>query len=216
MNKLTLFLILSFFKFAITLPCLYAESRNKVFGEVNIQDTSVDQKNSHSEQESEALVFAQRVAAAVNQKGDGTGPFNLTNSTAFYFSGLYLYCGAKSGACPFILDTVLAAEYFNNKTLTTKACPNMKILWEAWVKNGFEKRLPYLVSIGSSEKMKKFNALDRNRYLKCDETLRNFSNIKDLSKSVNTTVKLIEQIQSKGINIFEATGAYQEAPSASK
>ena len=55
------------------------------------------------------------------------------------------------------------------------------------------------------------NASERNKYIKCEETLNTFSPPKDTSKNLSLTAKLIEQIQEKGINVFEATGAFKGA-----
>lgn len=189
---------LPIFAISLSIFCLaaHAQGPNKQFGEVNIQSTDT-KAGGYAAQEAEALSWVRQVAA--NQKAA-----SLSDSAVFYLTGLYLYCSGRAGACPFILDTILKAEQLAGRA--GPSCPVMKRFWEAWVKNGFEERLPYLVPMGSTGTMKDFNDTKRARYIKCDQSI--LSNTPDQpNRSVALTLKLVEQVQQKKINVFEATGA---------
>lgn len=191
--------------FCILTPELFAETRNKTSGDIAFEHTGPEKKDNYALQQSDALQYAQAVSNSINSSNYTT--VSLSPAGVFYLNGLYLYCSAKTGACPFILDTILSGEFLNSRGQEKKSCPNMQAFWENWVKNAFEERLSYLAPVGSVATIKTFNESKRSRYIKCDETLAKFSPDAEIKRNLALTVKLIEQIQLKKLNILEETGA---------
>lgn len=190
--------------FAILLACItglsaVAQDRpNKVFGEVNIQSTQAEKVSSYDLQAAEAERFLKDLSEGKS------GSITINDGGIFYLTGLYLYCGQKNGVCPFILDSLLAADFLNGKG-QTNTCPITKKFWDHWIKNGFEERLPYLVSIGGNETLREFNKTKRSYYIQCEETLKNFQIDATVKRSISLSAKLAEQIRIKEIHVFEAT-----------
>lgn len=174
-------------------------------GEVKIEEFGQANSSQYSSQQDEALKFIQSVEDAQKSKAAPT-ELVANSKVNFYLTGLYLYCLSKSGACPFALDTILVADYYNNKKSMT-GCVNMKNLWRTWVENGYEKRVAYIVPLALAQKFSDFQKNQRPRYLRCEETLKTFVPDDNSLKSISLTKKFIEQIKQKNINVLHESGA---------
>lgn len=84
-----------------------------------------------------------------------------------YISAVYLYCAARNGKCPLVLDAILESDLFEAKLHSNLDCPNMTIFWGQWRKNDFEKRLSYSLSTGRMVVASDFAREQLPRYLNC-------------------------------------------------
>jgi hypothetical protein len=181
----------------------------ELFGEVKIEEFSKGKSGNYQEDQNSAIDFINLIEAS-HLANSAKGELVASSKVSAYLTSLYLYCLKKSAVCPFALDAVLVADYYNNKS-SNQGCVNMKNLWRNWVENGFEKRVAYLIPFALAPKFTEFQTTQRPRYLKCEETLKTFKPDQNSLKSVRLIKKLAEQIKEKQINVFNEVGASNSA-----
>ena len=176
----------------------------ELFGEVKIESFSKNQADDYEGQQAQAMEFIDRIEKS-QLANSAQGDLVASQKVNTYMTSLYLYCLKRSGACPFALDSVLVADYFNNKA-SQQGCVNMKNLWRNWVESGYEKKVAYVIPFGLNQKFTDFQTTQRPRYLKCEETIKTFKPDQASLKSIRLLKKLAQQIKEKKINIFVEVG----------
>lgn len=177
-----------------------------VFGEVKIGNTEKKTGDSYALGQEEAINFFESVEKGLTS-APGSIP-QLSPNGLQYLTGVYLYCSSRAGACPFILESLLSAEQLRKQSNSPEVCSTMKSFWEAWVRNGFEERLSYLVPIGVTEVMNDFNATKRSRFIKCQENLGALQP-EESKRNLALTRQLLGQLKERQLNVLLATGAHK-------
>jgi hypothetical protein len=98
----------------------------------------------------------------------------------------------------------------------------MKSFWKRYLENDFEERLKYNTSTGFVTKLNEFNAKERPRFVRCEESLKELfkteQNAQSLFSSryqsqskplraIDDVLTLIRLLKEKQVNVFSATGA---------
>jgi hypothetical protein len=142
--------------------------------------------------------------------------------TIHYLTGLYLFCTIKRGTCASVLEALYEIDLVNSRLSNTALCPVMKSFWKRYLENDFEERLKYNTSTGFVTKLNEFNAKERPRFVRCEESLKELfkteQNAQSLFSSryqsqskplraIDDVLTLIRLLKEKQVNVFSATGA---------
>ncbi len=137
-----------------------------------------------------------------------------------YIAASYLHCSIKTGACPFVLQSLLEADLINSAVDQSASCPNLKGFWKRWISSDMEKRMGYELGVGQFSKAQYFNKTTRPMFLNCEDTIKSilektpstsklfierYGESSPQKKSVDKTIKLLKLIQKKVPNIFYKT-----------
>ena len=144
-----------------------------LIGSINIEEQDDHKVDPYPLSQNATLEFFQGYNAKLQQiasSGSGSIP-DLSDGILNYLSALFLHCAVNYGTCPHILKSVLEIDVINSKNSGTITCPNMKRLWNAWVRNNLEERHKYLVKTSFIQISSEFKEKERPKYLKCDQTI---------------------------------------------
>lgn len=179
-------------------------------------------KDPYSETETASLVyfkFLQTKIAALPGSAQTVEPPG--DAIIQYLNGLYLLCSMKRGTCPTILDALLEVDLINSKINKQTACPTMKRFWKQYIDGDLEKRHRYQTQTGHITAVTDFNQKIRPRYIKCAETItqllegsasdtaffqKRYAGDPPPVLAVRSVIDMINQVQSKNLNVFAVTG----------
>jgi hypothetical protein len=198
------------------------KSPSKVSGDIDVE-LQVEKKDPYAATQELTLTYLKNLKLQLQSVSTTNKKIILPDSESInYLNGLYLFCTIKKGTCPAVLDTLFEIDLVNSRLNNTALCPLMKSFWKRYIENDFEGRLKYNTSTGFITKVNEFNAKERPRYLRCEDTLKDifkeglspsalFSSRYGATwksiKAVDEVIALITAVQEKHINVFVATGA---------
>lgn len=147
---------------------------------------------------------------------------DMSDNVTFHMTGVYMYCSLKYGACPFVLDAILETDIIKSRQNKKASCNAMKTFWRKWIHGDMNKRIRYLMPTGYANKKANFDIKDRPRYVKCSKTVaeeaklklsnkeffsQRYSDDSQIVSSIKKTNLLLQTIEAKNINVFQATGS---------
>lgn len=195
------------FLFFLLLPCMVIAAPNQQSGDLELEDTTEQKKKSpYAVNQENAIEWVRALSSGAAKEADDGVLLNLAVS--------YLYCTVKTGMCSYLLDTVLEADLKRSGT----ECSTMKRFWKAWLANDLEQRLKYMLPIGYVSSVGTFNASERPKYVKCEAKLAELKSGKESrSAQIAKTLKFLEDVKTKEINVMLATGVIGgQAPKGDK
>lgn len=171
-----------------------------LIGSINIEEQEERRVDPYPAAQSATLEYFQNYNSKLQSIAhSGSGSLgDLSDDMLNYLSALYLHCSVNYGVCPYILNAVLEIDVINSKNSGSAGCPNMKRLWNAWVRNNLEERHKYLVKTSFIQATSDFKAKDRPRYLKCDQT------ITDILKNSAGSAQFFKARYTEGSEYFQA------------
>ena len=217
-----LFIILSFTSIFLfhTSPALSQSQREKVLsGDIEFEDAKSSGEKPYLVNQNAAIAWVDSINQSITQGGHGNISA-LSKDAMFHIAVSFLYCVTKIGNCVFVLDTVLEADIINARGNSANECPMMTSFWRLWLEQELGQRVNYLAPVGSVQKINEFNKNDRPRYVKCKDTVgKTLAETKDskamearyapkgaVSLAAQKTKKLLDDIKSKGTDLFGVTG----------
>lgn len=152
----------------------------------------------------------------VTGSGEGKAP-ELNQNTVSYLSVLYLYCSAKRGPCPFILETILDADIARSRSESGAQCSLMKRFFKSYLSQSLDERAKFIFSLTQGLEMAKFNTNVRPRFVECKETVsamladkevltQRFGPHGSAAETVAEFRTFVSQIKDGKVDIFVATG----------
>ncbi len=199
-----------------------SDSGKKTSGEIAI-DTQSEKRDPYLETQRETLAYFKNLKGQLQEASRSGRKLIIPDAHSIqYLAGLYLFCSEKKGVCPSILEALLEIDLVNSKLNNVTVCPVMKSFWKVYLENEFEDRMKYALSTGFMAKVSEFNAKERPKYLRCDETLKALfaegasasalfaarygANSRPLH-AIDEVITLINAVTDNNINVFVATGA---------
>ena len=145
--------------------------RPALTGEVAYTDTQAKPPDAQASGLAEVEAWSARLQEIV--KGGGTGDLPaLGEAGSNYLPVLYLYCVAKQGPCPFVLDVMLEADTIIARGVGEARCPTMSRFWRSWSESSFDERIKFLTSLTDGLAVAEFNTTSRPRYVLCKKTVQ--------------------------------------------
>lgn len=200
----------------------FAQARPKLSGGIELQEDE-RKKSPYEKGQEEAIAYVKSLMTAATGAAQGGSPPALgSDSTYNHLTGLYLYCTAKNGACPVVLEGLLEADILTAKLSNDVQCPHLRAFWKKWLENGFEERSKHLVATSDIAKSATFNEKERPKYLQCKGTIQQVLGEYDKGNALLTErfgqsgqgtgkIKkleaLLDLVQKKVPNVFAAIGA---------
>lgn len=208
----------------LALPALSEQGDNSLSGEIEIEDVG-NKKDSYSAVQEKAIQYfdsLQETIESVSQGQSVAAISDLSDSVISYMNAAYLYCSVNLGKCPMILDAIMEVDLINSRSKRVASCGNMTRFWKTWVQSDMENRHKYMVKTGYLKVTSEFNAKERPRYLKCQDTIAEFVNDprsdakfyderygsdSALNLAGAKVAKLLRDIKRDVPNVFVAVGA---------
>lgn len=201
-----------------------SRTRPNVSGEIELE--TVEQKKDPYliTQEATLTYFKELKGALLSVSSNGKKVLLPDAKSVHYLSGLYLFCTIKKGVCPAILESLFEIDLVNSRLNNVAVCPLMKSFWKTYLDNDFEDRVKYGTSTAFIAKVNEFNAKERPKFLRCDETLKGifkdgtapaalfsarYAPQSPAIKSIDEVIALINKVTENDINVFVATGSQQ-------
>lgn len=187
-----------------------------ISGEVAYSDPNGPASNSQLDALSALEGWGAKLQTVVASSGEAKVP-DLDQNSVSYLSVLYLYCSAKRGPCPFILETLLDSDIATARADKEAKCPLTKRFFKSYVSQSLDERGKFLFSLTQGLEMAKFNANERPRFVECKGTVSAIMADKELLSqrfgekgsavgSVAEFRTLLSEIKDQKIDIFVATG----------
>ncbi|MEY4670065.1 MAG: hypothetical protein RL518_2764 [Pseudomonadota bacterium] len=185
-------------------------------GQVAYSNPDAPARNHQLDALSALQEWSARLESIVSSTGKGETP-ELNQNAVSYLSVLYLYCSAKQGPCPFILDAILDADIAVSRHESSVKCPLTTRFFKSYVAHELDERGKFLFSLTQGLEIAKFNTVERPRYVECKETVaaivedkevlgQRFGEKGSARESVAALRALLAEVQDKKLDIFEATG----------
>jgi hypothetical protein len=141
----------------------------------------------------------------------------LDQNAVAYLSVLYLFCSAKRGPCPFILETILDADIALSRAENNVQCPLTKRFFKSYVARSLDERGKFLFSLTQGLEIAKFNTNERPRFVGCKDTIAAMIADKEIlserfgekgtaAKTVDSLLGLLAEVREQKIDIFVSTG----------
>lgn len=203
------------------------ERRAKILGgELQFeQDAKIDPLK-FGQQEAEKYINAALQSAKGFANISPTTPIPQPDERAIdYYAVSYLFCTARLGTCPQMLNALLEIDLINAKITNNIECPLLTKFWQVWLKGGYEERQKYLVQTSHMKEYGDFNSKERPRYIQCKDTVatevKNSSNVDSTFwtryatnaiglKNIEKALTLLEFIKSKVGDPYTALGIKAE------
>lgn len=152
----------------------------------------------------------------VTGSGEGKAP-ELDQNAISYLSVLYLYCSAKRGPCPFILETILDADIARSRAESGAQCSLTKRFFKSYISQALDERAKFILSLTQGLEMAKFNTTVRPRFVECKGTVsamladkevltQRFGAHGSAAETVAEFRTFVSQIKDQKVDIFVATG----------
>jgi hypothetical protein len=197
------------------------ETPSAQVGEIELEDTSTVKRNPYDVGQDAAIAYFNDFSATLETlRTTGSAQLQPLNDAAInHLVGVYLYCTVRSGACPLVLDGILEIDVVNAKNGATELCPTMERFWKTWLKGDMEKRLNFLVRTAHMNTTSEFTRVQRPRYLKCRDTVKQeiagakpakdffatrYSEANGPDKKVRRLASLLVELKTKVPNTLEA------------
>jgi hypothetical protein len=145
--------------------------RPALTGEVAYTDTQSKPPDAQAIGLTQVEAWSGRLQEIVKRDGTGDLPA-LGEAGSNYLPVLYLYCVAKKGPCPFVLDVILEADTVIARGVGEARCPTMSKFWRSWSENSFDERIKFLTSLTDGLAVAEFNTTSRPRYVLCKKTVQ--------------------------------------------
>lgn len=199
------------------------EGGKKTSGEIAIDTSQAQKKDPYRETQDSTLNYFKGLKGQLQEAARSGRKLLIPDANAIqYLNGLYLFCSIKRGTCPSVLEALFEIDVVNSKLNNVAVCPVTKTFWKRWLENEFEDRMKYSLSTGFIAKVSEFNAKERPKYLRCDDTLKEL--FKDgtpaaalfsaryapggrVMHAIDEVITLITAVSENNINVFVATGA---------
>ena len=160
--------------------------------------------------------WAAKLATIVSNSGEGRAP-ELDQHAVSYLSVLYLFCSAKRGPCPFILETILDSDIASSRADNDVKCPLTRRFFKSYVSQSLDERGKFIFSLTRGLEMAKFNSSFRPRFVECKETasaiIADTASLRQRYGPNGTSVgevaafrALISEVREQKLDIFTATG----------
>jgi hypothetical protein len=201
-------------------PSSTGDIRPPLAGEVAYSETATKTKDLRVIGHDKAATWAEALSKIVSSDGKGSMP-TLEGVSSSYLAVLYLHCTARTGSCPFILDSILEADVMASRVDGIPKCPSMKSFWKNWLAMELEERGKFLVSVATGLEMANFNSNDRPRYVNCKPTVGGILKDTDTlakrygpgtpaSEAVGRLIALLKEVKEDRVDIFASTGVKLE------
>lgn len=196
---------------------------NRQRGAIELERTDKRQ-DGYSIIESRALQYFDSLQSDVQKAAKGAlpgAPEVLDQGTISYLTAAYLYCAARDGVCPFLLDAVLESDLMRSKITGKVSCPNTSMFWKMWVAADMEERHKYMMKITHLNLVDSFRKNARPRYIKCDATINGmlegsgdaskffanrYSTEKELVDNIAQASEYLKKLKDLIPNIYDAVG----------
>ena len=187
-----------------------------ISGDVGYSDPNAATSNSQVDTLNALEDWGAKLQTIVASSGEGKVA-DLDQNAVSYLSVLYLFCSAKRGPCPFILETLLDSDIALARADNEAKCPLMKRFFKSYVSQSLDERGKFLFPLTRGLEMAKFNANERPRFVECKETVSAIIADKELLSqrfgekgsavgSVAEFRALLSEIKDQKADIFVATG----------
>ncbi len=192
---------------------------NVMTGQVAYSNPDAPARNSQLDDLDALEAWGSSLQTIVTGSGEGKAA-DLSQSTVSYLSVLYLFCSAKRGPCPFLLETMLDADIALSRADNGARCPLTKRFFKSYVSQSLDERAKFLFSLTQGLEIAKFNTTVRPRFVECKETItamladkeflsQRFGPKGSAAETVAEFRGFLSQIKDQKIDIYVSTGVSQ-------
>jgi len=187
-----------------------------ISGEVAYSDPNAPALNAQGAAIQALEEWGDQLRGIVTTSGVGKPP-ELDQNAVSYLSVLYLFCSAKRGPCPFILETILDADIALSRADTNVQCPLTKRFFKSYVARSLDERGKFLFSLTQGLEIAKFNTNERPRFVECKDTVaaiiadkeilgERFGEKGSAAKTVDALLSFLSEVREQKVDIFVSTG----------
>ena len=184
-------------------------------GQVAYSDPNASARSSQIDTLNAIDDWSAKLQTILTTSGEGRSP-ELDQDAVSYLSVLYLFCSAKRGPCPFILEAILDSDIALSRTDNAMKCPLTTRFFKSYVSQSLDERGKFLFSLTQGLEMSKFNTTVRPRFVDCKETVSAMIADKDIlsqrfgskGSAAGTVAELrafLSEVRDAKVDIFRAT-----------
>jgi hypothetical protein len=198
-----------------------AQTKHATSGDIELE-VEAKKKDPYLAAQEAALTYFQDLRGKLLSVSSNTQKLIIPDTNIInYLNGLYLFCSIKKGTCPAILEVLFEIDLVNSRLSNATVCPVLKGFWKKYLSNDFDDRMKFNTSTGFISKINEFNAKERPKFVRCEETLKEifksgsspsnlfasrYSNNSRTIKALDEVISLINAVSENGTNVFQATG----------